>query len=53
MVGQNIESRAADMRSQADYEIDEKTGRVVEAILQHLENQNELFLELTRKIDRQ
>lgn len=52
MVGQNIESRAADMRSQADYEVDERTGRAVDAILQHIENQNEMILELSRKIDR-
>lgn len=52
MVGQNIEGRAADMRAQADYDIDERTGRVVEAALQHLENQNELLLELMKKVDK-
>jgi len=52
MVGQNIESRAADARAEADFEINKKTEGEVEVIIAHLENQNELLLEVTRKIDR-
>ena len=52
MVGQNIEGRAADWRSQEDFNINQKAEREIEAILAHLENQNELLLELTRRIDR-
>ena len=52
MVGQNTEGRAADKRAQADYEINQKAEREVEVILAHLENQNELLLELARKVER-
>lgn len=52
MVGQNIEGRAAEWRSQMDFEINQKTEREAEAIIAHLENQNELMLEIIRKIDR-
>ena len=52
MVGQNIEGRAAEWRAQMDFEINQKSEREVEIIIAHLENQNELLLELVRKIDR-
>src|SRR3989338_6996650 len=52
MVGQNIEGRAAEWRAQMDFEINQKAEREVEVIIAHLENQNELLLELFRKIDK-
>jgi uncharacterized membrane protein len=52
MVGQNIEGRAAEWRSQMDFEINKKAEHEVEVIVAHLENQNEMLLELARKIDR-
>ena len=52
MVGQNIEGRAAEHRSEMDFEINKKAEHEVEVIIAHLENQNELILELARKIDR-
>lgn len=52
MVGQNIEGRAAEWRAQMDFEINKKAEHEVEIIIAHLENQNELLLELARKIDR-
>ena len=52
MVGQNIEGRAAEWRAQMDFEINQKAEREIETIIAHLENQNELLLELMRKIDR-
>jgi uncharacterized membrane protein len=51
MVGQNIEGRAAEWRSQTDFEINEKAEREIEAILAHLENQNELLRELAHKVE--
>jgi uncharacterized membrane protein len=51
MVGQNIEGRAAEWRAQMDFEINQKAEREVESIIAHLENQNEMLLELARKID--
>jgi uncharacterized membrane protein len=52
MVGQNIEDRAAERRAELDFEINQKAEREIEAILAHLENQNELLLEVVRKLDR-
>lgn len=52
MVGQNIEGRAAEWRAQMDFEINQKVEREVEVIIAHLENQNELLLELMRKVER-
>ncbi len=52
MVGQNIESKFSEHRAQADFETNQKTEQEVEVIIAHLENQNELLLELIRKIDR-
>lgn len=52
MVGQNLEGKFAEQRAQADFEINEKAEHEVEVILAHLENQNELLLELIRKVER-
>jgi uncharacterized membrane protein len=52
MVGQNIEGRAAEWRAQMDFEVNQKAEHEIEVIIAHLENQNELLLELLRKIDR-
>lgn len=52
MVGQNLEARFAEYRAEADFEIDQKVGGEIEVIIAHLENQNELLLELIRKIER-
>lgn len=52
MVGQNLEGKFAERRAQADFEINKKAEHEIEVIIAHLENQNELLLELTRKIDR-
>lgn len=52
MVGQNIEGRAAEKRAQADYEVNQRAEREVSVILGHLENQNELLLEILKKIER-
>jgi len=52
MVGQNIEGKFAEHRAQEDFEINKKSEHEIEVIIAHLENQNELLLELMRKIDR-
>lgn len=52
MVGQNLEGKFADKRAQVDFEINRKAEHEIEVIIAHLENQNELILELMRKIDR-
>ena len=52
MVGQNLEGRAADRRAEADFYINEKAEHEIETALAHLENQNELLLQILRKIER-
>ena len=46
MIGQNLQSRHAEMRAEADFEINTKAEEEVETILMHLENQNELILQI-------
>ncbi|KND48630.1 MAG: membrane protein-like protein [Parcubacteria bacterium C7867-005] len=52
MVAQNIEGRVADQRAQDDFEINSRSEKEIEVILAHLENQNELLMELSKKIDK-
>ena len=52
MVGQNLESKFAEQRAQEDFEINQKAEHEIEVIIAHLENQNELLLELIRKVER-
>ncbi|GIV20877.1 MAG: hypothetical protein KatS3mg023_2628 [Armatimonadota bacterium] len=49
MVGQNVLSRHAELRAEADYEVNLKTEHEVEMILQHLEYQNQLLEKIARK----
>jgi uncharacterized membrane protein len=41
MVGQNLQSRHAEIRAEADFEVNTKAEREVGAILMHLENQDQ------------
>jgi len=50
MVGQNVLSRHAELDADADYEVNLKTEREVEVILQHLEYQNHLLEQITRHL---
>ena len=52
MVGQNIEGRAAEHRAQTDFEINQQAEEEIKVIIGHLENQNELLLEILKKIER-
>ena len=52
MVGQNLEGKFAERRAQADFEINQKSEHEIEVVIAHLENQNELLLELIRKVER-
>jgi len=52
MVGQNIEGKFAEQRAQADYDINKKSEYEIEVVIAHLENQNELMLELLRNSKR-
>jgi uncharacterized membrane protein len=52
MVGQNMEGKFAERRAEADFEINQIAEHEIEVIIAHLENQNELLLELIRKMER-
>lgn len=60
MVGQNLLNRHAEMRADADFEINQKAEQEVEAILLHLEHQaaaiehqGELVLQILRRLESQ
>src|SRR5579871_4637149 len=46
MIGQNLQGRRAEARSENDFEVNVKAEREIEAILQHLERQDEMTLEI-------
>jgi uncharacterized membrane protein len=50
MIGQNLQSRYADMRAETDLKINELSDIENETILIHLENQNEMILEILKNI---
>lgn len=51
MIGQNLQGRHSEARAEADFEINIKAEREIEAILAHLENQNDLILEILHKLE--
>jgi uncharacterized membrane protein len=52
MIGQNIQGKHAQLRSEHDFETDKKAEREIEAILLHLENQQNLVLQVLEKIEK-
>jgi uncharacterized membrane protein len=53
MIGQNIQGRRAEVRSEADYEVNNKAEREVEVVILHLEHQNELLEKIIRKMEKE
>ena len=51
LVGQNLQSRHAELRAQHDYETNVKAEKEIEAILLHLEKQDEVMLEILQRTD--
>ena len=51
MVGQNLQGRHAEARAEADFEVNTKAEREVEAILLHLEEQNDLILKILHHLE--
>lgn len=49
MVGQNLQGRHSEMRAESDFEINIKAEKEVETILRHLEQQNEMLVELAKR----
>lgn len=50
MIGQNLQSDHAEIRAEADFEINTKAEVEIETILLHLENQNALIMEILEHI---
>jgi uncharacterized membrane protein len=51
MVGQNVQGRASDRRAENDLEINIKAEKEIETILEHLEYQNNILLDIVKKVD--
>ncbi len=51
MVGQNLQGRHAEARAEADFEVNVKAEREIENILLHLENQDEMILEILKRME--
>lgn len=51
MVGQNIQSRHAELRAEHEYQVNLKAEKEIETILLHLENQESLITKMSGKID--
>jgi uncharacterized membrane protein len=52
MIGQNLLSDHAELRAQADFDVNTKAELEIETILLHLENQNRLMLEILERLDK-
>ncbi len=51
LIGQNVQSKHAELRSEHDFETDKKAEKEIEAILIHLENQQNLIMQILKKIE--
>jgi uncharacterized membrane protein len=51
LVGQNLQGRHAELRAQHDYETNIKAEKEIEAILLHLEKQDEIMLDILKRIE--
>jgi uncharacterized membrane protein len=51
MVGQNLQSRHAEARAEADFEINTKAEMEIEVVLQHLEHQNQMILQILSRLE--
>ncbi len=52
MIGQNIQGRHAELRAEADFQVNRKSEQEIEIILQHLENQNKMIAHLTEVLEK-
>jgi uncharacterized membrane protein len=52
MIGQNLQSNHAEVRAEADFEVNTKAEREIETILMHLENQNKIIMEILEKLEK-
>lgn len=52
MVGQNLQGRHAEARAEADFEVNTKAEREIEAVLLNLEAQNALILRIVQQLEK-
>jgi uncharacterized membrane protein len=52
MIGQNLQSDHAEVRAEADFEVNTKAELEIETILMHLENQNKMIIEILEKLEK-
>lgn len=50
MIGQNLQGKHDEARAEADYDVNSKAEREIETIIMHLENQNEMLLQVLKKM---
>lgn len=50
MIGQNLQGKHSEKRAESDYEVNIRAEREIEAILQHLENQDELLTKILNSL---
>jgi len=53
MVGQNLQGRHAEARTEAELDINIKAEREIEVIVQHLENQGDLILKVLNRLEKE
>ncbi|MEK7194539.1 MAG: DUF1003 domain-containing protein [Patescibacteria group bacterium] len=51
LIGQNLDDRHSNLRAEADYKVNKRAEEEIKVIIGHLENQNEMMLEILRKLD--
>jgi uncharacterized membrane protein len=52
MIGQNIQSKHSEILAEEDFAINKKAEIEIETILMHLENQNELIIQILKHIQK-
>ena len=50
MVGQNLQNKYDEVRSEADFELNIKAEREIETIIQHLERQHEILEDIKSEV---
>jgi uncharacterized membrane protein len=51
MIGQNLQGRHAELRAQADYEVNKRAEQEVKDIIAHLERQHETMLKVLKQLE--
>jgi uncharacterized membrane protein len=52
LIGQNLQGRTTEIRASHDYDTDVRAEKEIEAILLHLENQQEIMMQVLKKIEK-